>query len=275
LAPAKSFPTYSPNAGLVQAGINYNGGAVMLGKVNVYLIFYGDWSGTQGSGSNPTVMNLITNFASTLGGSGWWNIITTYTQGNGARMSNNLALAGTAMVSGSSSVSQTMLGQLVSSTITSALLPKDKSGIYLVIPSQNIKDPANTGSSGCTSYCGYHTSVTLTDGTPIVWGFITNPYSCPNYSGCMYYGSGTVNGNAAADAMVSVIAHEIAEAATDPFGYGWWNSGFSKNPGYENGDMCAWNYGTTANSNIILGSNKYLIQQNWLNVGSGSCAMSF
>jgi len=265
------YPTYSPNAQLQQNGIFYNGGNVMLGQINVYLIWYGDWSGAQGSGSNANTQSIITNFVSNLGGSPWWNILTSYTGPNMARMSNNLVYTKSITVSASGSISSTVLSTVVTNAISSNALPLDSNGIYVIIPSENIADPANTNSQSCSAYCGYHTYTSYAN-TAVTWTLITNPYSCPNQNGCMYYSYGSINGNAAADAMVSVIAHELAEAATDPFGTGWWNI----YTGYENADMCAWKYGSySGNSNIVLGGAKYLVQQNWLNVGSGSCVMSF
>jgi len=74
--------------------------------------------------------------------------------------------------------------------------------------------------------------------------------------------------------MASVIIHELEEAQSDPFFTAWFD-GY----GYENADKCAWTYGTLSTAsngakyNVVVGGKKYLIQQNWLNVGSGSCAL--
>ena len=58
------------------------------------------------------------------------------------------------------------------------------------------------------------------------------------------------NGNAAADAMISVIAHELAEAATDPLLNAWFDSA-----GYENADKCAWDFGLySGNANVVIGT---------------------
>ena len=68
--------------------------------------------------------------------------------------------------------------------------------------------------------------------------------------------------------MISVIAHELAEAATDPKLNAWSN----KN-GDENADMCAWTFGSaltqesnTSYSNVRLpkpggGTRSYLLQR--------------
>jgi hypothetical protein len=77
------------------------------------------------------------------------------------------------------------------------------------------------------------------------------------------------------DAMASLIINELEEAHSDPFGTAWFDSS-----GYENADKCVWTYGTLytasngAKYNVVVGSKQYLLQQNWLNVGRGSCAMA-
>jgi hypothetical protein len=50
---------------------------------------------------------------------------------------------------------------------------------------------------------------------------------------------------------------------------------------HPNADKCAWNFGTTstlpngAKYNMTMHGNSYLIQQNWLNSGSGRCALTY
>lgn len=79
-------------------------------------------------------------------------------------------------------------------------------------------------------------------------------------------------GDNGADAMVSVIAHEFMEATTDPQLNAWWSNynGYCWS-GMENGDLCAWNFGTVQKNsagnpyNIVINSKQYLIQQIWIN----------
>src|SRR5512144_1456186 len=52
-------------------GINYHGGPLILGTTNVYYIWYGNWGGN----SAPTV---LTDLATSIGGSPYFNINTTY-----------------------------------------------------------------------------------------------------------------------------------------------------------------------------------------------------
>ena len=80
--------------------------------------------------------------------------------------------------------------------------------------------------------------------------------------------------------MVSVLAHEVIETATDPLLSSWFDDN-----GNENGDKCAWSFGTTqltpANAayNVVFGPRKYLIQQSWVNnplvTGGGYCTLAY
>ena len=52
-------------------GITYHGGPLILGTVNVYYIWYGNWSGNSAT-------TILTEFANNLGASPYFNINTTY-----------------------------------------------------------------------------------------------------------------------------------------------------------------------------------------------------
>ena len=87
-----------------------------------------------------------------------------------------------------------------------------------------------------------------------------------------------------ADAMVSIIAHELVEIVSDPDLNAWYD-GY----GLENADKCAvrncytyssfqWTFGTKTYSNgyyynTQMGNYKFLIQQNW-NPNTQKCASS-
>jgi hypothetical protein len=78
------------------------------------------------------------------------------------------------------------------------------------------------------------------------------------------------NGNAGVDGMISVIAHELEEATTDPDLNAWYDS-----RGAENADKCAWTFGQSvyaangASANVHLGNRDYLIQRNLYHNWSG------
>jgi len=80
----------------------------------------------------------------------------------------------------------------------------------------------------------------------------------------------------AANSEVNTLAHEIEETTTDNMGNAWYD-----NRGYENADKCAWTWGTTATSpsggvyNLKANGLYFLVQQNWVNAGSGGCATGY
>ncbi len=245
-------------------GISYHGGPVLLGTVHAYVIWYGTWSGN-------TATTIIPAFLGSIGGSPYYNINTTYYNGSGTHLSNAVTYSGstTDNYSQGSALSDAGVQAVVASAISSGRLPNDASGVYFVLTSADV----NETSGFCTYYCGWHTYATLS-GSNIKYAFVGNPDRCP--SACSVQYPNSPNGNAGADGMVSIIAHELEEAATDPNLNAWYDS-----RGYENADKCAWTFGTTytvangSKANMNLGGNNYLIQQNWVNAGSGYCALSY
>jgi hypothetical protein len=233
----------------------------------MYYIWYGNWSG------NPAT-TILTDFANSIGGSPYYNINTTYYDGSGSHLVNSVAYAGSTTDSGSqgfNNLSDSAIQAIVGSAISSGRLPKDPHGVYFVLTSADV-----TKSGFCTSYCGWHTHGTYTDTsgqTDIKYSFIGNPAQC--LSACAAQSIGP-NGDAGADGMVSIIAHELEEAASDPDLNAWYDS-----RGYENADKCAWTFGATyvtgngASANMNLGGRNYLIQRNWVNASGGYCALSY
>ncbi len=247
------------------SGINYHNGPVILGTTNVYYIWYGNWStGAQ---------NILTNLASSIGGSPYFNINTTYYSTNtGSKkfVTNAVHYAGATSdnYSHGTALSDSGVKAVVSSAITTGQLPKDANALYLVLTSADV----NETSGFCTQYCGWHTHGTISS-SDIKYAFIGNPARCP--SACSN-GTAPPNGDVGADGAASIIAHELEEAVSDPDLNAWYD-----NRGYENADKCAWTFGatyTTSNggvANMKLGSDDYLIQRNWVNAGSGSCATQY
>ena len=130
----------------------------------------------------------------------------------------------------------------------------------------------NETSGFCTAYCGWHTYGTIA-GSNIKYAFVGDAGRCP-YA-CSWQ-STSPNGNVGADAMASIIAHELSESVTDPNLNAWYDS-----RGAENADKCAWTWGKTSTAsngslyNLVVNGYQYLIQQNWVNAGGGYCAMRY
>ncbi len=258
-------------------GINYHGGPVLKGNpVPLYLIWYGNWSGT-GSNTAATV-SLVEHFLNTLGNTPYEKIATTYgdTTGN---VSGNVAVAGAIFDANSQGAKLTnkKLSAIVTRSFSNGL-PKDANGVYLVLTASTVSEQGF-----CSSFCGFHTAQTLS-GTDIKWAFIGNPDRCP--SGCEIQTTGPnspATGVGGADGIINVITHEQFEAITDPDLNAWFDSG-----GQEDSDKCNFNFGATtacaagslctpaadsvgAQFNQSFGNNNWMFQQNWENSNGGKC----
>jgi hypothetical protein len=261
IMPVKGYA--KPTGSATSNGISYHGGSVMTSGVNLYFIWYGNWSGNSAT-------SILTTLAQNIGGSPYFNINTTYTNSSGTKVQNVVTYKSSTSVAYpyGTSLSDAKIQQVVADAINSGALPSDSKGLYFVLTSSDV-----TASSGfCTQYCGWHSNGSI-NGVTIKYSFVGNADRCP--SSCEAQTTGP-NGNAGADAMASILAHELEETVTDPLGTAWYDS-----QGYENGDKCAWTFGTTSTAangakyNVTLGGLKYLIQQNWVNASGGYCAMSY
>jgi len=272
------YPTFPPNTGRVEGGIQYHGGAVLLGEVRVYVIWYGDWSGVQGEGSNEETQRIITEFVKHIGGSSWWHIMTSYTGADNVRVSNSLTFSGSITIPSSESVSKGKMERLILYVVASKALPVDENAIYVIIPSENINDIDNTNDDNyCANYCGYHSSYSYIFQS-LKYVFITHPYKCTVSSTCAPdFITISANNNRAADAIVDLIGHQLARSVSNPNGDGWYRD----SDGLENAEICKWDYGTLftgqndeLNANIMIGNRFYLLQKNWLNIEQGVCSIS-
>jgi len=236
----------------------------MLGTSNIYYIWYGNW------GANSAV-DILGNLALALGGSPYYNINTTYYDGANRKVSNAVAAPAstTDNYSRGTALTDADVQTIVANSIASGSLPKDANGVYVVLTSADVNETAGF----CTQYCVWHTRASIL-GVDTKFAFVGNAERCP--SACAAQTANSPNGNVGADAMASVIAHEVDEAVTDPDLNAWYDT-----RGQENADKCAWKFGTTyttangAKANMNLGGKDYLIQQNWVNAGGGLCALSY
>jgi len=147
--------------------------------------------------------------------------------------------------------------------------------MYFVFTPQNVGSCFDTSSGTCafTYYCAYHSNYTDA-GRDVIYA--NQPYT--DTSGVGSSGScdsGEHPNNDWADATINVASHEHNEAITDPHGTAWYDSA-----GNENGDKCAWNFGTPLGStsygayNQAIGTGKYYLQQEWSNASSG-CVLTY
>ena len=242
-------------------GISYHGGPLMTGTPTAYYIWYGNWQGN-------TATTILQNWISSEGGSPYYNINTTYYNGSGTHLTNAINFGGSTNdnYSQGTALSDAQIQSIVAAHC-GALGNCDTNSIYFVLTSADV----NETSGFCTSYCGWHTHGTI-NGKDVKYSFVGNPDRCP--SACEQQTTGP-NGNAGADGMVSIVAHEFEEATSDPDLNAWYDT-----RGNENADKCAWTFGTTYTTsngslaNMNVGGHDYLVQQNWVNASGGFCALS-
>lgn len=255
-----------------QYGINYHNGPVMGATSatipNIYVIWYGNWS-------NNTGVALLTDLLKSIGGTKYFGINSTYTDAKGNHIINavNYIKSANDNYSQGTALTDAQVQQIVASKISQGTFPADTNGIYFVLTSADV----NETSGFCTQYCGWHTAATIQNKN-IKYAFVGNADRCLNSCAAQ---STSPNNNPGADAMASVISHELEEATTDPNLNAWFNT----STGEENADQCAWTFGTTATAgngsmyNMIIHGKQYLIQQNWLNAivsgQQGACVKSF
>jgi hypothetical protein len=258
-------------AGACTGKICYHGGAVVTDRPTVYYIWYGDW--------NPSpVPDLLKTFAETLGNSPYFRINTTYTDSSGNPVTGRMIYGASYSVgyTHTASLGGDDVGQIVTEALQGNHLPYDPNGIYFVMGSRGVHVPGL-----CTDLCAWHSSERVTfaygragGSVPVLYGFIGNPLYCYDKETpgvCAEQQEGP-NGTSGADGMASLLAHEISETVTDPFGNGWHGSAGET----ENADLCAWTFGTSyytangAQANQHLGSLDWLLQRNY-NHALGRC----
>lgn len=265
-----------------KTGIFYHGGPLLINATNVAAVYWagstiysgGPTPGTHGSGSQDG--SLVGYFLNHLGGSGYFNINTTYYDGTGASVKNVVNYTqywanNTNAPSGTQSVTDAQMVSMLQSGFTSGALTYDPNTLYAIFTAGKV----NLGGGFGTQYCAYHSwgSVTV-NGTSRTVLYAAMPYDYAYPTGCTN-GTAAPNGDPGADAEVNTLAHETEETTTDERGNAWYDR-----RGYENADKCAWNFGTTQTNgtgvwNITVGTKQFLVQQNWINSGSGGCRLSF
>ena len=260
--------------------IGYTTGApVITNPVNVYYIYYGDFTDAQKS--------ILEGFIQGLDQSAWWSMTKSYyyqasSSSEKVFVNGKVTLAKTVHdnYSKGKSLNGNALPDIIQAQVDAGSLPEDSDAVYFVLTASDVKEKMRDdmgGASFCSEYCGYHMSWPLKSGKRVYYAMAGNAHACLHGCAPGTNNNKSPNGDVEIDAMVSVIAHELTEAVTDPESDGTRAWQFSS--GYENADQCAYKYGstkTTANGasyNLEFGGKTYMVQQNW-NVVTQKCSMS-
>lgn len=114
--------------------------------------------------------------------------------------------------------------------------PDGQTIIALILP-QGVSISAMGGSS-CQSFCGFHSV-----GNNVLYAVIGDTACTPCHGPESPF-----------NAQCMVLAHEVAETVTDPYGTGW----YEDSTGMENADICAWQ---------AVGYGPWTVQPYWTNEG--------
>ena len=268
-------------------GISYHGGPVLLSGTNVAAVYWasspiyqgGPTPGTHGAGSADG--SLVGFFLGHLGGSSYFNINTTYTNGSGARIANIVNYTqywanNTSVPTGIQVVSDAQMVAMLQGGFNSGALSYDPNTLYAIFSAGAVNLGGGFGGQGGTpfQYCAYHTHGFVTiGGVSRTVLYAAMPYDAQYPSSCS--DGQAPNNDFGADAEVNTLAHETEETTTDLLGNAWFDT-----RGFENADKCAWNFGSTSGtaghlSNIAVGGRNFLVQQNWVNAGTGGCLKSY
>ncbi|CAI5511869.1 unnamed protein product [Closterium sp. Naga37s-1] len=175
----------------------------------------------------------------------WWNVNRQYHDQAGRRVAETVTWGGETDDAGYSrgaTLYDADVTALVADAITSRRLAYDADGVYFVLSDASV---AQAGSDNpqedrfCVAFCGWH----FFGSAPGFGTFITAwtgkaDLQCP--TSCIAAdirsnASLSPTGDPGMDGLVSVFAHELAEAAASPFVSTWFDS-----DGEENADKCSW-----------------------------------
>jgi len=257
--------------------ILYNGGYVLIGAANLYVIWYGCWDETCRAG-NTLTQSITRDFMINVGSSPYMQINTMYPNGAGQPPSGAVLYGGEAIdqYSHGLELTATDIQGIVKDQIEGNHLPPDPAGIYLVIASADV---GSSATGFCVPGAFPHHGIGFANGSQFKYGFAGNAARCPSVAAPQFLDSigtqlPTPNGNLAGDALVTTIAHLINVVITNSNGDAWFDR-----YGLQTADKCVGEFGPTylvngGRANIKLGQRDYLLQQNWINDRKGHCALN-
>lgn len=268
----------------------HSGGSVQTGIHHTYAIYWGadfSYNGVSATASPNGYQTLINayfgNVAADSGKSSnvyysdtqYYQKIGTTTNvqygeqfGGAWSDSTTLPASGCTSTAGGSvaCVSDAQVQAEVAKAITANGWPMSMGAEYFVYLANGVSTCAGS-SCFVSSFCAYHSHYADSSGQTVLYANM--PFTGYQLSSCSG-ATGTPNNNAAADATLSTTSHEANETITDPLGNAWYDR-----RGNENGDKCAYNYGTqlsangSGNYNQSINGTSYELQQEWSNHSSG------
>lgn len=201
----------------------WHGGHVMRGTVTVHLLFYGTWAASD--------IALVQYFVGNVRNSPWLNIETTYYDGVGPSSAD--VVLGTTVTTGATrglTLTSSAVWTLLRDHISAGAFPTSPNAVYMLLTSADVNQ-ADATEAFCTHYCGWHYYSSYgSSQLSIKYAWVGNANRC--LSSCAAQSLTSPNGSPGVDAMLSVLAHELVEAMSDPEVSAWYDS-----TGKENADI--------------------------------------
>jgi hypothetical protein len=261
---ASAQPAYYPQCTAPYSGncsmpVN-SGAAGMLRPVNIYPIWYGNWTF---DGIDLAIQQLVPTLIQGLNDSAISSILQTYNSNYGHPNGQIVLKMETWDGPG---LHGNFMGDVeaqneISQLITAGQVPNDIDGVYVLLPHSDVTVVDNTGAKYCQGNCGYNYSAIINDTRKLK--YVVVPEASSACSTCRYNFltpniAGGLDLNGQIDLQLSVLVHELAEVITDPDGTNGW---FDNNnpPNTQMADFC----GKVPNGSYAIGA--------WYNVQSAGC----
>ena len=131
---------------------------------------------------------------------------------------------------------------------------------FFMFTAKNVGSCFDSSHCAFSYYCAYHSSFGSGSSSTL---YANMPYADTVPANC---DAGQHPNGSDADATLNVTSHEHNETITDELGNAWYDSA-----GYENGDKCAWKFGTQLGStaygqyNQLINGHPYELQEEYSN----------
>ncbi|KAG8362586.1 hypothetical protein BUALT_Bualt01G0065400 [Buddleja alternifolia] len=235
--------------------MRYHMGPILTANITIYPIWYGAWRRSQKHIIRDFINSISAADSKPPSVAAWWKTVQLYTDQTGANTSRTVRIGAEKndrLYSHGKSLTRLSVQSVIKSAVAASTrrLPiNPKSGVYLLLTSDDVYVQ-----DFCNNVCGFHyfTFPSIVGYTlPYAWvgnsaklcpGVCAYPFAVPDYIPGLKAVK-TPNDDVGVDAMISVIAHELAEVATNPFVNAWYAGQDPVFP-VEIADLCEGIYGT-------------------------------
>ncbi|KAG6415625.1 hypothetical protein SASPL_123038 [Salvia splendens] len=235
--------------------MKYHMGPVLTGNITVYPIWYGAWRTPQKRIIREFISSISAAASRPPSVASWWRTVQQYTDQTGSNISRSVRIGAEKsdrFYAHGKTLTRLSVQSVIKSAVSASTRPlpiNPRGGLYLLLTSDDVYVQ-----DFCNNVCGFHyfTFPSIVGYTlPYAWvgnsaklcpGICAYPFSVPKYIPNLKPVK-SPNGDVGVDGMISVIAHEIAEVATNPLVNAWYAGGDPVFP-VEIADLCEGIYGT-------------------------------